>query len=97
MIVKPHHLAAIQYTLIGIFVLATRYLLLAPVESTAGQLMFIFASICVFALAVWQFDATLIATVGMACGFALWSRFAPNKSLRFVAFARGTAQKRAAP
>lgn len=43
MILKPRHLAAVQYSVIGGFLLASWYLLLSPPGSALGQLELIFS------------------------------------------------------
>lgn len=50
-----------------------------------------FTAIAVFALAVWQFDTTLIFGFGLGCSLALWAWYAPNTALN-----NGRADKRRA-
>lgn len=132
MVLKPRHLAAVQYSLLAAFLVASWYVLLSPPERAFGQLEFVFAqgyekrmffiffalstvaalllavlywlpsstsspiskilpfaAIAIFALAVWQFDTTLIFGFGLGCSFALWAWYAPNTALN-----NGRADKR---
>ena len=56
---------------------------LAPLATWLAVISAIF-----FAIALWQFDTSLILGFGLGCFFSLWSRIAPNPSFKRDALKR---------
>ncbi len=70
MIIYPRHIAALQYSLLAIYLIASWLLLLSPAESVFGQLESIFSASSEYR--VFFFSFAFAALVSMLLGVSFW-------------------------